>query len=321
MAYIDYYKVLGVDKNATQDDIKKAFRKLARKYHPDLNPNDPSAKDKFQEINEANEVLGDPEKRKKYDEYGEHWKHADEFEKQKQQYGTGGFGGRARGFGSDGNGSYWYSSNGEEGFGGGGGFGGNAGGFSDFFEELFGHRGAGAGSGRGAGFRGQDYNAELQLSLREAAVTHKQVLNVNGKNIRITVPAGIANGQTIKLRGHGAPGVNGGPDGDLYITFVIPDDPVFKRLGNDLYVTAPLNLYTAVLGGEETVDTLNGKVKLKVKPEIQNGTKVRLKGKGFPVYKEEGKFGDLIVTYNITIPTNLTEHQKELFRQLKNSNN
>ena len=321
MAYIDYYKVLGVDKNATQDDIKKAFRKLARKYHPDLNPNDPSAKDKFQEINEANEVLGDPEKRKKYDEYGEHWKHADEFEKQKQQYGTGGFGGRAGGFGSDGNGSYWYSSNGEEGFGGGGGFGGNAGGFSDFFEELFGHLGAGAGSGRGAGFRGQDYNAELQLSLREAAVTHKQVLNVNGKNIRITVPAGIANGQTIKLRGHGAPGVNGGPDGDLYITFVIPDDPVFKRLGNDLYVTAPLNLYTAVLGGEETVDTLNGKVKLKVKPEIQNGTKVRLKGKGFPVYKEEGKFGDLIVTYNITIPTNLTEHQKELFRQLKNSNN
>lgn len=314
MAYIDYYKALGVDKSATQDDIKKAFRKLARKYHPDLNPNDPSAKDKFQEINEANEVLSDPEKRKKYDEYGEHWKHADEFEKQKQQYGAGGFGSRTGGFGSSGNGSYWYSSNGEEGFG-------DAGGFSDFFEELFGHRGAGAGSRRGAGFRGQDYNAELQLSLREAAVTHKQVLNVNGKNIRITVPAGIANGQTIKLRGHGAPGVNGGPDGDLYITFIIPDDPVFKRLGNDLYVTAPLNLYTAVLGGEETVDTLNGKVKLKVKPETQNGTKVRLKGKGFPVYKEEGKFGDLIVTYNITIPTNLTEHQKELFRQLKNSIN
>ena len=154
-----------------------------------------------------------------------------------------------------------------------------------------------------------------------SAETHKQVLNVNGKNIRITVPAGIANGQTIKLRGHGAPGVNGGPAGDLYITFVIPDDPVFKRLGNDLYIDAPLSLYTAVLGGEETVDTLNGKVKLKVKPETQNGTKVRLKGKGFPVYKEEGKFGDLIVTYNVTIPSNLTEHQKELFRQLKDSSN
>lgn len=188
------------------------------------------------------------------------------------------------------------------------------GGFSDFFEELFGHRGAGAGSRRGAGFRGQDYNAELQLSLREAAVTHKQVLNVNGKNIRITVPAGIANGQTIKCVVTVHRELTG-DDGDLYITFIIPDDPVFKRLGNDLYVTAPLNLYTAVLGGEETVDTLDGKVKLKVKPETQNGTKVRLKGKGFPVYKEEGKFGDLIVTYNITIPTNLTEHQKELFRQ------
>lgn len=324
MAYIDYYKVLGVNKNATQDDIKKAFRKLARKYHPDLNPNDPSAKDKFQEINEANEVLSDPEKRKKYDEYGEHWKHADEFEKQKQQYGgAGGFGGfggaGSGGFGTDGNGTYWYSGTGDGGFGGGADFGGNAGGFSDFFEELFGHRGSGG--GRNAAFRGQDFNAELQLSLREAAVTHKQVLNVNGKNIRITVPAGIANGQTIKLRGHGAPGANGGPAGDLYITFVIPDDPVFKRLGNDLYVTAPLNLYTAVLGGEETVDMLNGKVKLKVKPETQNGTKVRLKGKGFPIYKEEGKFGDLIVTYNVTIPTNLTEHQKELFRQLKNSSN
>ena len=263
MAYIDYYKVLGVDKSATQDDIKKAFRKLARKYHPDLNPNDPGAKDKFQEINEANEVLSDPEKRKKYDEYGEHWKHADEFEKQKQQYGGaggfGGFGGAGSGFGTDGNGSYWYSGNGGEEFSGAH-FGGSAGGFSDFFEELFGHRG-GANGGRSAGFRGQDYNAELQLSLREAAETHKQVLNVNGKNIRITVPAGIANGQTIKLRGHGAPGVNGGPAGDLYITFVIPDDPVFKRLGNDLYIHAPLSLYTAVLGGEETVDTLNGKVK------------------------------------------------------------
>ena len=141
MAYIDYYKVLGVDKSATQDDIKKAFRKLARKYHPDLNPNDPGAKDKFQEINEANEVLSDPEKRKKYDEYGEHWKHADEFEKQKQQYGGaggfGGFGGAGSGFGTDGNGSYWYSGNGGEEFSGAH-FGGSTSGFSDFFEELYG---------------------------------------------------------------------------------------------------------------------------------------------------------------------------------------
>ena len=228
MAYIDYYKILGVDKNASQDDIKKAFRKLARKYHPDLNPNDPSAKDKFQEINEANEVLSDPEKRKKYDEYGEHWKHADEFEAQKKaRQHAGGGGGGFSGFGGDG-GSYWYSSDGE-------GFsGGDAGGFSDFFESMFGHRGGG---GRGnAGFRGQDFNAELHLSLRDAARTHKQVLNVNGKQVRITIPAGVADGQVIKLKGYGGEGINGGPAGDLYITFKIAEDSVFKRLGDDLPV-------------------------------------------------------------------------------------
>ena len=305
MAYIDYYKILGVDKNASQDDVKKAFRKLARKYHPDLNPNDPSAKDKFQEINEANEVLSDPEKRKKYDEYGEHWKHADEFEAQKkarQHAGAGGDGG-----------SYWYSSDGE-------GFsGGDAGGFSDFFESMFGHRGGG---GRGgSGFRGQDFNAELHLSLRDAAQTHKQVLNVNGKQVRITIPAGVADGQVIKLKGYGGEGINGGPAGDLYITFRIAEDPVFKRLGDDLYVDVEVDLYTAVLGGEKVVDTLEGKVKLKIKPETQNGTKVRLKGKGFPIYKKEGQFGDLIVTYSVKIPTSLTDRQKELFRELQQSMN
>lgn len=313
MAYIDYYKILGVDKNASQDDVKKAFRKLARKYHPDLNPNDPSAKDKFQEINEANEVLSDPEKRKKYDEYGEHWKHADEFEAQKkarQHAGAGG--GGFSGFGGDG-GSYWYSSDGE-------GFsGGDAGGFSDFFESMFGHRGGG---GRGgSGFRGQDFNAELHLSLRDAAQTHKQVLNVNGKQVRITIPAGVADGQVIKLKGYGGEGINGGPAGDLYITFRITEDPVFKRLGDDLYVDVEVDLYTAVLGGEKVVDTLEGKVKLKIKPETQNGTKVRLKGKGFPIYKKEGQFGDLIVTYSVKIPTSLTDRQKELFRELQQSMN
>ena len=304
MAYIDYYKILGVDKNASQDDVKKAFRKLARKYHPDLNPN---------EINEANEVLSDPEKRKKYDEYGEHWKHADEFEAQKkarQHAGAGG--GGFSGFGGDG-GSYWYSSDGE-------GFsGGDAGGFSDFFESMFGHRGGG---GRGgSGFRGQDFNAELHLSLRDAAQTHKQVLNVNGKQVRITIPAGVADGQVIKLKGYGGEGINGGPAGDLYITFRIAEDPVFKRLGDDLYVDVEVDLYTAVLGGEKVVDTLEGKVKLKIKPETQNGTKVRLKGKGFPIYKKEGQFGDLIVTYSVKIPTSLTDRQKELFRELQQSMN
>ena len=168
--------------------------------------------------------------------------------------------------------------------------------------------------------RDRDYHADLSLSLRDAAQTHKQVLTVNGKNVRITIPAGVANGQVIKLKGYGGEGVNGGPAGDLYITFVIADDPVFKRLGDDLYVDVPINLYTALLGGDQLVDTLNGQVKLKVKPETQNGTKARLKGKGFPVYKKEGQFGDLIVTYSVKLPTNLTEEQKELFRKLQSMN-
>ena len=257
--------------------------------------------------------MSDPEKRKKYDEYGEHWKHADEFEAQKKaRQHAGGGGGGFSGFGGDG-GSYWYSSDGE-------GFSdGDAGGFSDFFESMFGHRGGG---GRGnAGFRGQDFNAELHLSLRDAARTHKQVLNVNGKQVRITIPAGVADGQVIKLKGYGGEGINGGPAGDLYITFKIAEDSVFKRLGDDLYVDVEMDLYTAVLGGEKVIDTLEGKVKLKIKPETQNGTKVRLKGKGFPVYKKEGQFGDLIITYSVKIPTNLTDRQKELFRELQQSMN
>lgn len=314
MAYIDYYKILGVDKTATQDDIKKAFRKLARQYHPDLNPNDANAKEKFQAINEANEVLSDPEKRKKYDEYGENWKHADEFEAQRKAY-------QNQQGGDGGDGEYWYSTDGTHfsGFGGEGmhGFGGNGSGFSDFFEELFGHRGAGAGRGAHGAFKGQDIQGELQLTLREAATTHKQTFSVNGENLRITVPAGIANGQIIKLKGHGGKGVNGGPDGDLYITFNIADDPVFRRKDNDLYTDVNIDLYTAVLGGEVTVNTLDGQVKLKVRPGTQNDAKVRLKGKGFPIYKQDGTYGDLIVTYHVTIPTTLTDKQKDLFRQLQ----
>ena len=139
---------------------------------------------------------------------------------------------------------------------------------------------------------------------------------MNGKKIRITIPAGIENGQTIKLKGYGGKGVNGGPDGDLLITFSIANDIQFKRLGNDLYLNVDLNLYTAVLGGEITIETFSGKIKLKVNPETQNGSKTRLKGKGFPLYKKEGEFGDLFLTYLIQIPTSISEKQKELFTQL-----
>lgn len=303
MAYIDYYKVLGLSKNASQDDIKKAYRKLARKYHPDLNPNDKEANVKFQQINEANEVLGDPEKRKKYDQYGENWKHAEQFEQARQQQGDRG-------------GQYYYDNSGNpfEGFS--QGFGTED--FSDFFSDLFGGR-SGRTNRRSSQFKGQDYTTELRLSLRDAANTHKKTLTINGKQIRITIPAGVSNGQQIKLKGQGGPGAKGGPNGDLYITFILLEDSNFKRLNNDLTTTAEVDLYTAVLGGEITVNTLDGKVKLKVSPGTQNGTKVRLKGKGFPVYKKEGEHGDLFVTYQVKIPTQLTEKQKNLFKQLAES--
>lgn len=301
MDFVDYYKTLGVAKNASAEDIKKAYRKLARKLHPDVNPNDKEAHKKFQQINEANEVLSDAEKRKKYDQYGENWKHADQYEQarhQQQQQGGGGFGGG--GFGNFGGDQYTYSS-GEEGS------------FSDFFESLFGGTGR---RSRPAKYRGQDYNAELQVLLSDAFNTHKQTITVDGKNVRITIPAGVENGQKIRLKGYGSPGANGGPNGDLLITFVIKNNPDLKREGNNLYKSEDLDLYTALLGGEKTIDTLSGKIKLKVAPETQNGATIRLKGKGFPVYKKEGQFGDLYITWNIKLPTNLTDKQKELFTEL-----
>ena len=285
MEFVDYYNILSVDKKASEEDIKKAYRKLARKLHPDLNPNDKEANKKFQQINEANEVLSDPEKRKKYDQYGKDWQHADQFDQQRQQQRQQG----GQHFGGDSDGD-----------------------FSNFFESMFG----GGGRSRQTKYRGQDYNAELQLSFTDAMETQQQTLTINGKNIRVTIPAGIDNGQILKLKGHGAAGVNGGPAGDLLITFVIGNHPTFKRAGSDLYTTAVIDLYTALLGGDTTIDTLNGKVKLKVNAETQHGTKIRLKEKGFPIYKKEGESGDLYVTYEVKLPTHLTDKQKELFTEL-----
>lgn len=298
MDYIDYYKILDVPKNASADEIKAAYRKLARKHHPDLNPNDLQAVKHFQQLNEANEVLSDPEKRKKYDQYGADWKHADQFEEARRQQQASGHG-KSSPFGQSG--GEYYSFNGEEGD------------YSDFFASMFGNRKTG---GRQARFKGQDYRASLQVNLSEAYKTHQQTFTVNGKNIRITVPAGIENNQEIKIAGYGAPGVSGGPNGDLYITFAIHNDTAFVRKGNDLYTDVPLDLYTAVLGGEETLDALSGRIKLKVAPETKNGSRVRLKGKGFPVYKKDGTFGDLYITYQVKIPTNLSNKEKELFTEL-----
>jgi curved DNA-binding protein len=297
MEFIDYYKILGVDKNATAEDIKKAYRKLARKYHPDLNPNDKDAHKQFQQINEANEVLSDPEKRKKYDQYGKDWQHAEQFEqaRQQQQY-------QYQRRPGGGNEEFFTGSFGE-------------GDFSDFFESLFGGSRQGS-RGSKAKFRGEDYQAELQISFTDAYKTHQQTFTINEKNIRITVPAGIEDGQKIKLKGHGGPGINGGPAGDLYITFHIINNTPFKRTGNDLHTTVSLDLYTAVLGGDVTIETLDGKVKLQVKPLTPNNSTIRLKGKGFPVYKHEGQYGDLYITWNVKLPTHLSEKEKALFSEL-----
>lgn len=309
MAFIDYYKVLGVDRSATQADIRKAFRRLAKQYHPDINANDPRAQERFQEINEANEVLSDPEKRKRYDEYGEHWAHAEEYEAQRRQYEQQYGGGQQYGdFGGFGGFSF-------------GGFGdftrseGNTGGFSDFFEQLFG--GAGRRSTRQQPLRGTDFEAELHLTLHDAAETHKQVLNVNGKSIRVTIPAGVADGQRLKLRGHGGEAPQGGTRGDLYITFRIAPDNTFTRNGDDLYIRTALPLTTAVLGGEVSVPTLTGGVRMKVGAGTQPGSKMRLRGKGMPKYKKETERGDLIVTFDVHIPNTLTDEQRALYTRLQ----
>ena len=288
MEFIDYYKTLGVSKTASAEDIKKAYRKLARKYHPDLNPNNPEAENRFKEINEANEVLSNLENRKKYDKYGKDWQQGEAFNQaqnkrntQQRSSATGDFNERD---------------------------------FSDYFESMFGSAGNSRTNSR---FKGQDYTTTVKLHLRDVYQAHQQELSVNGKKIRLTIPAGIENEQVVKVKGKGGSGVNGGPAGDLFIQFDIENNTAFQRNGNHLYHTVPIDLYTAVLGGDVTVETFDGKVKLKLVPETQNDTKVKLRGKGFPVYKKEGKFGDLIITYHIEIPTKITDSERALFTQLQ----
>ncbi len=295
MAFIDYYKILGISKTATDKEIKTAYRKLARKYHPDLNPENKESELKFKEINEANEVLSDPANRKKYDKYGKDWKHGEEYEKARQQQ------------------QQSHQQSGRQNF--------SDDEYSDFFESMFGGGGRSSyNKGRSPKFKGQDYNAELQLNLKDVYTSQQQVLTINGKKIRLTIPAGVENGQVIKIKEKGGVGSNGGPNGDLYIKFTVDNHTQFKREGNNLYLNIDLDLYTSILGGEIKVDTFNGKVKLTIKPETKNESKVKLKGKGFPIYKKEGTFGDLIITYHILIPTDLNEKEIELFKELQKIN-
>lgn len=297
MAFIDYYKILGVEKNATQAEIRKAYRHLAKIYHTDHNDS-PDAKQRFQEINEANMVLSDPEKRKKYDEYGENWQHAEEFEAQRRQYRQGN-GYNFGGFG--GYGDFTHSQ-------------GNSSDFSDFFESLFGEHIFG--SGRRASLKGEDYKAELNLTLRDIVSSSKRIININGKNLRITIPAGVTDGQKIRIKEQGGAAPQGGTRGDLYITFHISDDPQFTRKGDELYTTATVDIFTLMLGGEAIVTTLDGSVRIHIKGGTQPDSKLRVRGKGMPHYKKEEIRGDLIVTIKAHIPP-LNKEQEKLLQECK----
>lgn len=317
MEYKDYYKVLGVERNASQDDIRKAFRRLARKYHPDVNPGNKSAADKFKDINEAYNVLSDADKRQKYDQLGssyEQWQRT---------------GGDARGF----DWSQWFGGGQQAGQANGqrvhtqtfdaedlGGFG-----FSDFFESLFGGAGVG-GRGAGAGTRratwtpvarrGQDVEHEVEISLAEAATGTKRIIEIDGKRLEAAIPRGVKTGSRVRLKGQGGPGTSGAPNGDLYLQVKVRDHPRFERREDDLYVDINVDLYSALLGGSIIVPTLDGTVRLSIPPETQNGRTFRLKGQGMPKLRAPEERGDLYARVRVILPQNLSDREKDLFQQL-----
>jgi curved DNA-binding protein len=303
MDFKDYYKILGVEKTATTEEIKKVYRKLAIKYHPDKNPGNKAAEEKFKEINEANEVLSDPEKRKKYDELSTNW----------NSYQQKGAGRKAEDF----DWSRWSNQQGGQGFGTHRGediFGGE-GDFSSFFESIFGGSGP---QSRGRGPRkGSDYNTETDISLEEAYTGTSRRIELNDEVLDIKFKPGVKDGQVLRLRGKGGAGTNGGTRGDIYITVHIPEHPHYKRKENDLYCNAPVELYTAVLGGSQIIRTLKGNMRINIPKETENGKKLRLKGLGMPVFGKTGEYGDLYATIKIILPKNLSEEEIELFKKLE----
>ncbi|MFD2515703.1 DnaJ C-terminal domain-containing protein [Pontibacter locisalis] len=305
MEYKDYYKILGVEKSASQADIKKAYRALAKKFHPDKTKGDKAAEEKFKDISEAYEVLGDKEKRQQYDQLGANWR-------QFQQGGAAG-------------GQYYRQPGG--GFQGGFSqrdmndmFGGGGGGFSDFFEQFFGGGGAGFKQGAAGGARarkGQDYQAEAEITLQEAYSGTSRLLNVNNQQLRITIKPGVASGQTLRIKGKGGPAVGGGENGDLYIQVNVKPDPDFERKDDDLYTSLSLDMFTAILGGDAHVKTMSGELKLKIPAGTQSGKTLRLRGKGMPVYNRPDQHGDLYVKIDIKLPTNLTKEEQSLLERLR----
>ncbi|MCW3105027.1 MAG: DnaJ-class molecular chaperone with C-terminal Zn finger domain [Bacteroidetes bacterium] len=293
MNYKDYYKILGLTKAATQEEIKKAFRKLAVKYHPDKNPGNKAAEEKFKEISEAHEVLGDPEKRKKYDELGENWQ---QYQGNAQQ--ENGRGQRQR--------QRQYSESGSF----------EGGDFSDFFESVF---GSSFGGGSRGAQKGSDYSAEVQLSLEEAYNGTSRLLEVDGEKLQMKFKPGVKEGQSLRIRGKGGPGSNKGARGDIYVTVHVSEHPHFERKENDLHCEAPVDVYTLILGGKATIHTMKGMIKIDIPKETENGKVLRLKGMGMPVFGKD-EFGDLYVKMKALLPKNLSAEEIELFQQLKNKN-
>jgi curved DNA-binding protein len=310
MEFKDYYKILGVDNNATQDDIKRAYRKLAMKYHPDRNPGDKSAEEKFKEITEANEVLSDPEKRKKYDMLGANWKNYQHtgrgFDDFFSQYGG------ARRSKSNGSSSFEFSTDFSDLFG-------NLGGFSDFFESFFGGRSSKSDSGFTSSRTKSssiDVEADLNISLEDAFNGTERQINVDGKKIKIKINPGIKDGQKLRLKGLGRSRVSGGIKGDLYLNIHILKHPFYEIKDDDLYFNLDIDLFTAVLGGKETIKTLDGKkINITIPEGTESGKILRLKNLG--MMNENGSRGDLFIKIHVTIPKYLSDEEKQLFRKLQ----
>lgn len=306
MDYKDYYKILGVDKGASQSEIKSAYRKLAVKYHPDKNKGNKTAEEKFKEINEANEVLSDPEKRKKYDQFGSQWQHY------QQQGGQGGFD-WSQFANQGGSQSFHYEGDLGDIFG-------NEG-YSDFFDMLFGGGLRGA-SRRGRGNRtrtmkGQDAMAELPITLEEAYSGVSKVFTIDTQSIKLNIKPGIEDGHVLKIPGKGNPGIGGGTAGDLLISIRVMNHPEFERDGDDLHSELKIDLYTAVLGGKASFKSLKGNIKVEIPKGTQNGKVLRLQKLGMPKYDRKDEFGNLYLRLNIQIPTNLSNKEIELFKELQ----
>jgi len=309
MEYKDYYKLLGVERNASNDEIKRAYRKLARKYHPDVNPGDKDAERRFKEINEAQEVLTDTEKRKKYDQLGSQWQ-------QWQQSGRPP---------TDFDWSQWTAGGAPAGQGGprveyrdlNDLFGGQGGDFSDFFESLFGGMGRRAGGRQTrtrAPQRGQDFEQPLEITLEEAFSGTARLLQAGERRLEVKIPAGVKTGSRVRMVGEGAPG--GAGSGDLYLKITVQPHPVFERKENDLYCEAEVDLYAAILGGEIKVNTLTGALAVRIPPETQAGRAIRLGGQGMPILGKPNQRGDLYVKVRVKLPTGLSDEERALFRDL-----